>query len=89
MGGWGEGREGADYSESTETSKEKHIILLCTVCRQNLHNSDTRLHKKKGKRKKYNQTCPEKGKQRKLLCRKSNLHLPHSRKKGGPLNSNK
>lgn len=33
--------------------KEKHIILLCTVCRLNLRNSDTRQHKKGQKNLKY------------------------------------
>lgn len=36
-------------SESMETSKEKHIILLCTVCRLKLHNSDTQQHIKRAK----------------------------------------
>lgn len=47
--GAGETR-GADQSESRETSKEKHIILLCTVCRLNLHNPDIQQHKKRAKK---------------------------------------
>ena len=43
-----EQREGE--RESRETSKEKHIILLCTVSRLNLHNGDTQQHKKRAEK---------------------------------------
>lgn len=71
--GKGESR-GADYSESTETSKEKHIILLCTVCRLNLHNSDTQQHKKRAKSLKYVLRTTNKGC---YSVEKNTLHLSH------------
>lgn len=42
-------------SESMETSKEKqkHIILLCTVCKLKPHNSDTQQHIKRAKEETY------------------------------------
>lgn len=61
----GEGVREQIRERAGRQARKKHIILLCTVSRLNLHNSDTQQHKKgAGKL----EMCPEKDEQRKLFC---------------------